>query len=533
MLSGQAGVETRVQQNSRAGARWPWALLLLLLALCLARGLWLTRGLDGPAYFDGYRDTGSIQAILDGNLFGDASLPGAWRWYPPLVQLIAAAGAWVAGGRAMAFWIGAAPWLNLLLPASFFLAARRLLNAEAAALGTAVLVLFNAALIPAADTATYAPWAFTPTLAMPLFLLGVALTHARVASARLGDAALIGGVAGLAFLAHPVPGIMLAAVAAAAAVAAQELRWRLLGWLIVMGGATLALSLIFLLPLMIAYRLQLVGTASAYVESLFTLWPIPRRLIATLLPGLLALPLLALPRAVVGLGHETRAILLAWIGLPALFLLRHYLCGGPVGPAACTVLLLPVHHWHIYLQAGLACLIGHAAWLAARRWPGRPSIIAGVALGLMGCLLFLRRPDDAAIRQRALEGLGDVELYGWVLDHTRPRDLFVTELPRPVRDPAALAVLAAARRQVAPPEPYANPYVPWAPHDRRRAAYLAAAAKRDLGPLCQLVREAGPGADSYIVLANPTPTPAHGLVKVFGCRSNAVFRVRPERCRPG
>jgi hypothetical protein len=52
---------------------------------------------------------------------------------------------------------------------------------------------------------------------MGLIFLGVWLIHARIGSARLSDAALIGGAIGVAFLAHPVPAVLLATITTIAA----------------------------------------------------------------------------------------------------------------------------------------------------------------------------------------------------------------------------------------------------------------------------------------------------------------------------
>ena len=83
-----------------------------------------------------------------------------------------------------------------------------------------------------------------------------------------------------------------------------------------------------------------------------------------------------------------------------------------------------------------------------------------IAAGALGCVLFLSRSDDAQIRLRALNDTGDLEAYLWLVDHTRPQDLVVTELPSP-----------AGRRMVATTEVFSDPYFPWQPRNLRRLAY--------------------------------------------------------------
>ena len=59
---------------------------------------------------------------MDGNLFGDPVYEGEVRWYPPLVPALAAAGSWLFGiTDLLSFWVQVSPWVNLLVPATFFL----------------------------------------------------------------------------------------------------------------------------------------------------------------------------------------------------------------------------------------------------------------------------------------------------------------------------------------------------------------------------------------------------------------------------
>src|SRR5215471_13170516 len=113
-----------------ADQTWPWLVLLALLVVCLAHGLWVVRGL-GPyaAILDTYRDAGFVQGFLDGNLAGDPSIDGAKRYYPPLFHALAAWVAFVTRARPLDLLVHAAPWINLLVPATFFLMVRRLVSA--------------------------------------------------------------------------------------------------------------------------------------------------------------------------------------------------------------------------------------------------------------------------------------------------------------------------------------------------------------------------------------------------------------------
>jgi|GEM_PF-6514064 len=153
-----------------------------------------------------------------------------------------------------------------------------------------------------------------------------------------------------------------------------------------------------------------------------------------------------------------------------------------------------------------------------------------IAAGALGCVLFLSRSDDAQIRLRALNGTGDLEAYLWLVDHTRPQDLVVTELP----SPAGRAALAAGRRMVATTEVFSDPYFPWQPRNLRRLAYLAAAAgKADAGQpsLCDLVEEVGPNATAYVILSNGAPVVGtDALIPVFRGGANTIYRAAQTGC---
>jgi hypothetical protein len=224
------------------------------------------------------------------------------------------------------------------------------------------------------------------------------------------------------------------------------------------------------------------------------------------------------------------------------FLTRYYACGAASQAAVCTVFVLAVHHWFIYLQAALTCLAGLAAWLCVihvgriaprrERWVG-----AGFFVGVVcGIAAFLPRPFDDSMRQRA-QDLGaafDWGAYSWVTRHTRPQDLFVTELPETSLNPASLAVMAAGRRSVALPETYSNPYVEWQSRNRLNLQYLAAAQSPAGGAsaaLCHLLGDT-PGANAYVILPNEETVASTALRRDSVGEANTIYRVTAAACIP-
>jgi hypothetical protein len=513
-----------------------------LLVLCLIRGLWITRGLSSPAIMDTFRDAGFVQGIIDGNWFGDPTISGAWRYYPPLIHAFFAAVAAATGIAPLRLLTISAPFVNLIVPAAFFLMTRHLMGAVAAIVGTMLLVFFNGLGLPPWASATYHPWSSVPLLALGGFFFSVWLIHARIRSESLRDASLIGSAIGLTFLAHTVPALILAAILPVAVLTSREINMRTLGWIAVVAVVALVWSLPLLLPLVVSYRLHILNPGpGGLVDPLFADWPPSRGMLLSMLPGLLALPVIVILRADGSVSRTAGAILAVWIIVPLVFLTRHYACGAASQAAVCTVFVLAVHHWFIYLQAALTCLAGFAAWLCMvrvqratqrpKRWSG-----AGWLVGMMcGIAVFLPRPIDDSMRQRALVlgGYFDWSAYLWVTRHTAPQDLFVTELPDDSLNPASLAVMAAGRRSVALPETYSNPYVEWQSRSSLNLQYLAAARApggQAHAALCHLLWNAPDGGNAYVILPKEEAIASTALRRDSEGDTNAVYRVMAAAC---
>ncbi|MBN8909148.1 MAG: hypothetical protein J0H99_21605, partial [Rhodospirillales bacterium] len=196
-----------------------------------------------------------------------------------------------------------------------------------------------------------------------------------------------GGAIGLIFLAHTVPALLLAGMTTATVLATHALRPRGLAWLVLAGATALVVSLPFLLPLLQTYRLAIANPIpGAWVHGLLVPEAAGRALLLNL-PGLLAMPVLrTLPR-------PAAAALTAWIGLCGLGLTRHYACQAGIG-AGCDVLVIAPHHYHVYLQAAWACLIGItlARWLARDvTGIGRALAAAAATVGAVGMFQFAPR----------------------------------------------------------------------------------------------------------------------------------------------
>jgi len=473
----------------------PWLALAAMLLIAGAQGLEATRGMARPPDQDVLRDLGYMQAILDGNWWGDPVYPGELRWYPPLIPLLGAAAGRLVGGDLPAFWLAAGPWLNLAVMALFFMMARRLFGTETAAMATALYLFVDSHIGRPWVSGGYTPWPLTPSLTSGLFFASVWLIHARAAVGRWRDAVAIGAAIGLVALAHTVPGLLLSVIVTAATFATRRVQPRAILWLAVVAAIQLAMLAPFVLPLWWRYRLHVANAVpGGYVTDVLRpeyAWfaaPIGAAMLATFAGAWLLRRFAPVGRP---LGRVTLAILLAWILPCAIMLARHFACrsaGG--GGGACGVFVVAAHHWSLYLtlgwtlaagyvlaSIGKALLPGHGpvlpSFIAMLLGGGGVAVIAGFAL-LVGDPTAETRDPTADVRNWAMAADGretDWDAYRWIIANTAPGDTFVTD----GSDPAAFSVIPAGRALVAAPVLHSSPYVNWRVRESHRQELLAAA----------------------------------------------------------
>jgi hypothetical protein len=516
----------------------PWMVVAALMLLCAAKGVLFSAELTVPPDLDIVRDVGFIQGVLDGNLFGDPARAGAWRWYPPLIHLLAAGLVWPTGAAVLPVWLAAGPWLNLLAPLAFYAMGARLIGRWPACVATAVFVLFDSAVMSGDEAAGYTPWPLTPSFAWPLFFGGVWLAHRTAESLRPRNAILLGSVLGLVFLAHTVPAILLSGIVAALTLSIHGKRG--MGWLACVALVELIWAAPFLGPLAFAYRLHIANPMpGAWVHTLLRPDDIVRLAMVNL-PGILASAALVILGKAERRPTATRTILVAWISICLLFLTRHFAChvaGKTDG--ACGVFVIAPHHYHVYLQAAWALTIGQAIWLAGRAIPSQNRlglvIVSATLATLAGTLLLfgdkLDRERHANTRDYP-DNVLDRAAYDWIVSQTAPRDMFAVRLPEAADQmgPAAATIIAAGRQLIAPPEIHANPYLPWRPINQRRLAALAALQANDADGLCAFVRYAEPGGAALFLLPTESPPLSTYLERLFTGATHTVWRVNPSVC---
>jgi len=500
----------------------PGRVVAALLLVCAVKGAWLTAGVVVPPDADTVRDLGFIQGVRDGNWFHDPATGGAWRWYPPLLHDLAALITGTLRLKLFDTWLHAGAVLNLLTPLSFYWMNRRLIGPWPAAVATVLLVLFDGLLLPSDAVTGYTPWTLTPALAWPIFFVSVRLIATAVERGTIAGAVMAGSCIGVLFLAHTVPGILLAGMTAVTAAVVQGPRWRTLTWLACAAVVALIWAAPFLLPLLIAYRLHIANVVpGSWVHPVMSE---PLTLVPNLL-GVAAMIWLGTQRIWLRLPRGTIALFAAWILLCVIPLGRHYACDGRTD-GACVVFLVAVHHYLAYLQPVWASLIGLAGVSVTNgRISTAPLYLVIAACGV-AAILFVLDPEDQSLRRIGSihpERVLDRGAYDWILANTRPDDLFVTELPPNPADmgPGAATVIAAGRRLVAPPEMHSNPYVAWEPRNAQRLDAL-----RPDADLCPVLRDAA--ATTFLLL--PAGREVSRATPVFRSPFNTIYQVPRGVC---
>jgi hypothetical protein len=120
----------------------------------------------------------------------------------------------------------------------------------------------------------------------------------------------------------------------------------------------------------------------------------------------------------------------------------------------------------------------------------------------------------------------DLSAFHWILNNTRPADLFVTQdAENDEKADGAFTVMATGRRVVSVPNYFSNPYVDWVARDAKRKQYLSALTGSGQ-EICALVAEAGSDAAAWFLVANDTAVNSAMVDAVFRTELNTVYRVR-------
>lgn len=334
-------------------------LAALACALALSVALATVDGLRWPYDGDHYRDLAQAQTTREGKPLSDPHYPDEWIWYNPLVPWIVAGGSALTRLTPAEFHVQGGPYLNLIAPAGFYLAGAQLAGRGAAFAALVGFLFFACRTEPALVCPTYSPWLFVATFAQGLFFLSLfAMVRAAERPTRV-RAAVAGVLAGLTFLAHTGPAIVLAAIAL---FLLPRRVW------VSTGAAAFLVASPFLYSIVWHYRLQVVNPVPmAWPWLPVTLAGFPATLAANAV-----LIAAGLAGAFVVKHRAARIWLLVSLTLTAYGLLREL---APALPA-----IVPTFHFWRYAMLALTLMAGAAAWWVAQRAAPRYAVaVVGVA----------------------------------------------------------------------------------------------------------------------------------------------------------
>ncbi|MCW5899641.1 MAG: hypothetical protein KIT10_10255 [Flavobacteriales bacterium] len=488
-----AAIRTDPAAEARPHGAWAADLLAtLMLALALYTGVRATSGLTWSHYVDSDRDISFVRSVMEGHYGEDPLYLGEKMWFTPLLFAIEAAGAKLLGLDVHVFQARAGAWLNIFAPLAFWLMARRFFGAYAGVASLLAYLCLMQGQEPGWAVATYSPWLLPMIFSQSLFFFGLMLLAwaADKDDARIW--ALVGAMAGLVFLSHAAPAILLVLLTMLLLLgpAWRELRaghrsaaMRQIAKGLVAGGMFIIVSLPLTWYVIGDYLLdQKNRVPSAYtyrplsirhanlilfhnvhwanlvaLVGIFRLWRMeattPVRLLRWCVP--LCLLLMAYAYAAVVMGQQ-------WdIGLP---------------------MAVPSFHFYFYLKALLAIGFGVGFWWSvelAMRWRSKPDPKGQAATGwgtLLLALVFIavfpayaHRPDLVLVRERGLDRSSSVH-------EAEMRDRLValpwTSVVLCDEELSMRVLMASARKTVATNSSMANPYVVPEPRMAAREAML-------------------------------------------------------------
>jgi len=449
-------VNWRTVTSSRPTARaerflWPLG-AAVLCAIALSVALGTVDGLTWPYDGDHFRDIAQAQTTLDGHPLADPFYRGEWIWYNPLVPWVVAIASYLTGAPPSLVHVQGGPWLNLIAPLAFYVLCSRVAGQRAAMVSLALLLFVNCRNDPSLTCATYSPWLFVATFTQGLFFL--AIVAMDIAASRRTDpsAALVGLLAGLTFLSHTGPALVLGGVALATLPRRS---------ILVSGLVALVIASPFVWSIAWHYRLHIRNpTPMAWT------WP-PVSLDG--FPATLASNAVLLAAALPGLLLVKSRVVRAWLVVAAL--LTAYGLSREAAPSLPAI--VPTFHFWRYFLAGATLLAGASVAWAFERLTGR---FAAPVMALVLALMVAWVLPQYRVRFDFVYGRGvaqrrnpDLSAAATFLHKSTPPDAVVLGS----RGLSLEVIGPAGRKVVGVNANWANPYIDNGPRVAARDSMLA------------------------------------------------------------
>ncbi|MBK8583679.1 MAG: hypothetical protein IPL86_18295 [Flavobacteriales bacterium] len=480
----------------RMRARWTTEgaiavlMLLFMLVLALLPALQAVRGLQfGPA-MDFYRDGSFVHSILDGRFGQDPQFKGEHLWYTPLIFGLEALLVKITGMPVEMLLVQAGPWLNLLAPICFFIMAWYFRGPVAAVAATAIYLFFLIGDEPAWAVPTYTPWLIPISFVQAFFYLGVIVLHRSFRSGKLLPALGIGALAGIIFLSHAAPALILVAMIAlftgvrmlaAFRSGKPALAWKRFG----LSAASGIMFILFAMPLLWyiigVYGMRMANRAPfLFTYELLTLVHLRLFLFYNITWVTIAgvVGLLLLVREVLDRGGLRRKIEFWWFMIAlVLFGYAYFVSVMDTKFGVQLPGTAPSFHYFYYMKAAMVLLAGAVVARIAGRLPVRPTHGRAVAMlfwvlpiavvypgysGRMG--IYGMRTASVAIS----ENQGLVYMFNALREKLVWDDVVLCN-----DDLSVFPLMPSARKAVATVCTMANPYVDLTPRTADRDSMMA------------------------------------------------------------
>lgn len=481
-------------------SRMPWGyvnseswlailMLLFMLVLSIVPALRAVHGLEwGPA-MDFYRDGAYVHSILDGHYGQDPQFKGEHLWYTPLIFGLEALLVKLTGLPVHVLLVQAGPWLNLLAPVCFFIMAWYFRGPVVAVAATAIYLFFLVGNEPAWAVPTYTPWLIPISFVQAGFYLGLIAVHRAFRIDRLAAYLGMGALAGMVFMAHAAPALIL--VALIVILTLHGLRdplrqgdrrqvWRRFGLSLAAGAMFVLLALPLLRYIVGDYDMRMLNRIPfLYTYELLTLNHIRLFLFYNItwvtVAGLAGLVLLAKEVRMRG-GLLLRIQLWWFLICLALFLYAYVISVLNKHLGVQLPGTAPSFHYSFYMKAALVLQAGAAiAWIA-RKLPVAPGHartfamlvwVVPIAIVYPG---FSGRMDLYGMRSRSIVISEDQDLVA--MFHCLRDKLVWDDVVLCDDDLSVFPLMPSARKAVATVCTMANPYVDLVPRTEDRDAMM-------------------------------------------------------------
>jgi hypothetical protein len=417
-------------------------------------------------------------------------------WFTPLVFSMEAFIVKATGVSIQIFQAQGGAFLNLLGPIAFFLMVWRMFNPLVAVVALWAQLYLLPGQEPGWAIATYSPWLLPMMFSQGLFYLMLIALLRSFRSSAWPVWMLMGAVAGVIFLAHAAPALILVGTVAFHLIYAMFTAWRAgdragMRAHVRCSIASAVAFIVITLPLtwyvVGYYGLDQVNRS----PTAFTYHPLSLRHLKLFLFHNVSLFNLIAVIGVVGFfrgkGQASRVVMRSWVLLCLFFGFFGYMAvtlGVHYGIKLPTA--VPTFHFYFYLKAALAIGFAHIVVISVERaWRSldRKRDVRGVTIGttyilaavilvqtVLGYPAYANRPDLADTRQQCLVRMADTGATDMCYFM---RDQLPWEAVVLCDDELSTWVLtASARKTVATNASMANPYVLPAPREQARAGML-------------------------------------------------------------